>query len=254
MQILAIIAAIIPPLLLAYGIYHFDKFQRENLKDLVFPFLGGMLIVPVAAFLEQMITTQYAFDLNSVWDTVLLSFLGVSLVEEGLKLLVFFSLVFFWKFFDELFDGFVYAVMIAMGFALVENIFYVWEFGMGTALIRAFTAVPAHAVMGMISGYFFARAKFEKDERVKWIAIGFLLAFLVHGIYDFLILQMISEPLMAGSAVLIYGLAIACWIRMKKVLRETEKALAAKAETKIATVKKIDNDDLTDEFIRDMKE
>lgn len=249
-----IIAAILPPLLLAYGIYYFDKFQRENLKDLVLPFLGGMLIVPAAYFLEKMISSQFEFDLNQVWDTLVLSFLGVSFVEEGLKAIIFFSLVFYWKFFDELFDGFVYAVMIGMGFALVENILYVWEFGMGTALIRAFTAVPAHAVMGMISGYFFARAKFEKSHRLKWITIGLLLAFLVHGTYDFLILQMISEPLMAGSAILTYGLAIVCWIQMKKVLKTTEESLAMKTEKSITSTARIDNDDMTDEFIKEMRD
>lgn len=255
MIFLLILSAVIPPILVAYVIYYADRYERESYKDLILPFVGGMLIVPIAYFIENSITDYFEIDLNNELHTLGLSFIGISLVEEGLKTIVFLSLVFNWKFFDEAFDGFVYAIMIGMGFALVENILYVWELGISTALIRAFTAVPAHAVFAMVLGYFFAKAKFDKQKRYQWIFTGFILTVFIHGLYDFLILQTMSEPLMAGSAVLIYGLAIACWIVLKKVLKESQAVNEAPAGAELENPNpKINNDDLTDEIIKEMKD
>lgn len=254
MIILLILSASIPPLLVAYLIYHFDKYQREEVKHLILPFLGGMLIVPIAYFLENSITDFFPIDLNIEYQTFLLSFFGISFVEEALKTIVFFTLVYHRPFFDEAFDGFVYALFIGMGFALVENMIYVWEFGLSTALIRAFTAVPAHAVFGMVAGYYFAKAKFDKANSIKLISIGFGLAVLIHGLYDFLILQTMSEPLMAGSAVLIYGIAIGCWIIMKRVLKEAAPVAVDQNTDRLAKIPKVDNEDFTDDVIKKMKE
>ena len=88
------------------------------------------------------------------------------------------------KGFNEPFDGIMYAVMVSMGFAGVENIMYVIQGGMDVALIRAFTAIPAHATFGIIMGYYMGKAKFS-NNRMKWNLIGLSLAILFHGAYDF---------------------------------------------------------------------
>ena len=49
------------------------------------------------------------------------------------------------KDFNEQFDGIVYAGMVSMGFAATENIRYVLEGGYQTAVLKTFTAAPAHA-------------------------------------------------------------------------------------------------------------
>ena len=59
----------------------------------------------------------------------------------------------------NLWDGIVYAVMIGMGFATLENIIYASRFGLETTLFRAFTAVPAHGVFAAIMGYYIGVGK-----------------------------------------------------------------------------------------------
>jgi RsiW-degrading membrane proteinase PrsW (M82 family) len=86
--------------------------------------------------------------------------------------------------FNESFDGVVYAVMVSMGFAVTENIFYVFEGGMETAIARAFTAVPAHSTFGILMGYFMGKAKFSKNKTALNF-VGLLLAVIFHGAYDF---------------------------------------------------------------------
>ena len=86
--------------------------------------------------------------------------------------------------FNEQFDGIVYAVMVSMGFATTENIMYVIEGGLQTALLRMFTAVPAHATFAVIMGYYMGKAKFSA-HRVRLNMIGLISAIFFHGAYDF---------------------------------------------------------------------
>ena len=52
-----------------------------------------------------------------------------------------------------------------MGFATMENISFANRFGLETVLLRAFTAVPAHLVFGVVAGYYVGLAKFDHARR-----------------------------------------------------------------------------------------
>jgi len=71
-----------------------------------------------------------------------------------------------------------------MGFAATENIMYVLQGGYQVALLRAFTAVPAHATFAILMGYFMGKAKFS-NSKVLLNFTGLFLAILFHGTYDF---------------------------------------------------------------------
>jgi len=58
------------------------------------------------------------------------------------------------------------------------------EGGYQTALLRAFTAVPAHATFGILMGYYMGKAKFSKNK-IALNLTGLLLAVIFHGAYDF---------------------------------------------------------------------
>jgi len=53
----------------------------------------------------------------------------------------------------------VYGVCAGAGFATIENIFYCLSSDFGTALSRAFTAVPLHCLTGSLIGLGLAREK-----------------------------------------------------------------------------------------------
>ena len=71
--------------------------------------------------------------------------------------------------------------------AALENILYVFQYGMTNGIIRAFTAVPAHATFGILMGYFMGKAKFAstKQDRIRLNLTGLITATLFHGAYDF---------------------------------------------------------------------
>ena len=86
-------------------------------------------------------------------------------------------------------DGIVYAVMISLVFATVENISYVFKYGeqgLFVAITRMFTAIPLHAVCGVILGYFVGLAKFSDDKR-PLLFKGLFLAVLIHALYNYFI-------------------------------------------------------------------
>ncbi|MCB0574717.1 MAG: PrsW family intramembrane metalloprotease [Saprospiraceae bacterium] len=204
MNPLLLMLAILPGILLSYAIFRADKYEREPLPPLLLCFgLGAALTVPA------MEIETWAFHLlrpyeNGFGAIVLTAFFAIALNEEFFKFAVLRFAAFPRAFFNEPLDGIVYAVLASMGFATMENIFYAHRFGMETVLLRAFTAVPAHLVFGIVAGYYAGLAKFAPEKRARLLWRGFGLAFLLHGVYDFLILQNWSDWLFVLATVTLY--------------------------------------------------
>ena len=181
-----LIAAITPVFIVIIYIYIKDKYEKESKWLLFFNFLlGAILSILISTILYEIhgLFFQKA-DKFVVIDQFIKAFFVVALIEEFSKYVIVRYYSQPKKGFNEPFDGIVYAVMVSMGFAAVENILYVFKGGLDVALIRAITAIPAHATFGVIMGYFMGLAKFSNQKR-KWNLIGLLLAILAHGTYDF---------------------------------------------------------------------
>lgn len=187
--ILITILAIIPGLSICYLIYRFDKYEKEAIIPLVICFGLGVISAFPALKLEEFGDRMGVIEGQSFWMLLLLSYIVIALSEELMKFLALFFYPFQKSFFNEPIDGIVYSVMIGMGFATIENIFYAHQFGTQTTIVRAFTAVPAHAVFGILMGYFIGLAKFNRKKKWQFLGIGLGMAVLVHGTYDLFILQ-----------------------------------------------------------------
>lgn len=120
--------------------------------------------------------------------TAVNAFIFVAAAEEIGK---FFMLNYYMKKpnFNEPYDGIFYGVMIGLGFAAVENISYVYDGGLAVGVLRAFTAVPAHAMFGAIMGYYFGLAWLDKKNATRNKIKGFVAAMILHGSYDFFLFQ-----------------------------------------------------------------
>ena len=182
----ALLLAIAPIFIIIIYIYFKDKYEKEPKRLLLYNFLLGAIVSVV-------ITTilYYVFDIvlplpnhTSVLQQFIKAFFVVGLTEEFSKYIIVRYYAQRNKEFNEPFDGISYAVMVSMGFAATENIFYVLEGGYQTALIRAFTAVPAHATFGILMGYYMGKAKFAKNK-IALNLVGLLSATIFHGTYDF---------------------------------------------------------------------
>lgn len=184
--------AVIPGIFLLRYIYKEDRLEKEPTGLIVKLVLLGAVSTALAvvgetvgAFVIKM------FSGNYVLYRVLMYFVVVAFSEEGFKYLVLKK--FTWKNpeFNCKFDGVVYAVSVSLGFAIWENIQYVLSYGLGTALLRAVTAVPGHACFGVIMGAWYGLAK--KKEIQGWDSasrlarkLSVIIPAVVHGAYDYI--------------------------------------------------------------------
>ena len=182
-MIILLLLAILPPLLIAYYVYQKDKYDKEPKRLIIKSFLFGCLAILPAIFLETI------YDQSLFPNLFLYVFFGIALIEEGVKYFFLKNYMYKKEEFNEPMDGIVYGVMISLGFATVENIAYV--FGnegqeLRIAIMRMFTAIPLHAVCGVILGYFVGLAKFSDDKR-PLLFKGLFLAVLIHALYNYFI-------------------------------------------------------------------
>jgi RsiW-degrading membrane proteinase PrsW (M82 family) len=204
MNPLLVILAVTPGLLISYAIFRVDKYEREPLVPLLISFcLGAAVTFPAMEIEKWAFATLHPYE-RSYGAIVLAAFLAVALNEEVFKFAVLRLSAFPWRFFNEPMDGIVYSVLAAMGFATMENLFYAHRFGMETVALRMFTAVPAHLVFGIVAGYYAGLAKFAPARRSRLLWQGFGMAFLLHGVYDFLILQNWSDWLLVLAMLTLY--------------------------------------------------
>lgn len=180
-------AALAPSAALLYYFYTRDKYEKEPRRMLLKAFLlGGGLVIPVL-FVEIALNIFDNSELNLL-TAGYTAFVVAGLVEESFKFLLFFLYIWKAREFNEMYDGIVYSVFISLGFATVENLAYVLSTGFDTALVRSFTAVPAHALFAVAMGYYLGIAKFVKPQfRQKYIWFAFIAPILLHGIYDFIL-------------------------------------------------------------------
>lgn len=207
MSIVLNILAIIPGLVVCYYIYRRDKYEKEARLPLVICFLLGMLITIPVMSIQSWAHSYGLDDPGSLYSALFFSFIVVSFSEELLKFITLLAYPFLRPFFNEPIDGIVYAVMIGMGFATLENILYANRYGLSTTVLRAFTAVPAHAVFAIIIGFYAGKAKFAPKHKTRLLLTGLFIAIGIHGLYDFFILQEVYEGLMI-LAVFTLGISI----------------------------------------------
>ena len=141
------------------------------------------------------------------------AFLLVALIEEFSKFIFVRGVLYKNKHFNEPFDGIVYSVMVSMGFATFENILYAFQNGIGTAVFRMFTAVPAHACFAILMGYYLGKAKFEhRKAYFAWYGLG--IAALFHGAYDYFLFISFVPGIALGALV---SLGVGAWLSRKAI-------------------------------------
>jgi len=177
--------ALAPGVAIALYIYLKDKHEREPLGLLLLSFIYGALSTLATTIISIPVNILVITQPDSVVDQFYNAFFKVALIEEFSKFIFVRFILYFNRNFNEPFDGIVYAVMVSMGFATVENVLYVFHYGLPTGVLRMFTAVPAHATFGVLMGYFIGKAKFSPANGLFLSFFALLTATVFHGSYDY---------------------------------------------------------------------
>lgn len=195
-----LLVSLVPGILWVWFFYRQDRYDKEPKRLIVITFLAGMVAVVPAAIFElpfRHYLTEGVHPLVQLTVAVLVVGLG----EEGAKLLAAYLAAFHQRAFNEPVDGIIYAVTASLGFAAVENMFYVLTYGIEVGPTRAVVTSLAHASFGGIAGLFLGMAKLNEDLDWRHVLKGLGIAALLHGVYDFLIIARLVHPLVSIALV-----------------------------------------------------
>ncbi len=186
-----LLLSLAPVLIIATYIYYRDKYEKEPVGLLLLTLGLGCLIPFPVIFVENFLTNIKP-SIPANWDNhfnaFYMAFVVAGFTEEFFKFLVLYLLIWKNKNFNEKFDGIVYAVFVSLGFAAVENVMYVYNFGVSTGYVRAIISVPGHALFGVTMGFYFGLAKFYTSQRSVLFIKAMLFPVILHGIFDFILM------------------------------------------------------------------
>ena len=211
MSRILIIIAVLPALILLGFIYMRDRKEKPPVKLMVLLLaLGAGTIIPaaIAEFIGQLIVAQTDTDHQTM--LLVLCFLVIGIVEELGKYLV--TVCTTWKSreFQHSYDGVIYMVCASLGFAILENILYVASGGIGTGILRAFTAIPLHCTVGVIMGALYAKGREaayagDRAGMIGFMAWAYIVPVFIHGLYDYLVMAASYEYISEAWVFLILG-------------------------------------------------
>lgn len=191
-------------------LFQFLKLDKlpEPIKMVVKVFFFGVAIT-IPVFLVEFLLSKAIplIGLPFFWSSIIYWFLAIALVEEYFKYWAVKHGVLKDKEFDEPVDTMIYMITVALGFAALENILYLFppaekvfmfnELLARTATISFFRFVGAtflHALCSGLVGYFLALAICRPKIKIVFVTIGLVIAAFLHGLYNFSIIE-IEGPL-----------------------------------------------------------
>lgn len=191
MDLRLVVIAVTPAVALGLALYLTDRFDREPMHLLakVF-FFGALAVIPI------IIAGQFLASLNiftGVLGAAFTAYIIAGLTEEYFKRAVVIKTVYNNPAFNEKLDGIIYAVFASLGFAMVENIMYMFVHYSANpyiGLYRGILSVPAHALLGITMGYYLSLAKFSYNENFERVYLrkALLVPAFLHGTFNFILM------------------------------------------------------------------
>jgi RsiW-degrading membrane proteinase PrsW (M82 family) len=186
--------AILPVPLLVAGVLLLDRLEPEPWRDLAFVFVWGAGVAVLGALILNTLgyrfITEPTFGVNEgkFWTAAV----GAPLIEESLKGSVLFVLLYFRRNeIDGPTDGIVYATMVALGFAMMENVsYYMMALSEGTRtleavfLVRGLISPFGHPLFTAMTGLGVAYAANRSRHRAFALVLGLFGAMLLHGMWN----------------------------------------------------------------------
>lgn len=216
--VIGMVLALLPAPVTVAGVLLLDRLEPEPTRTLVVAFLWGAGVATLLALVVNTVGLVLGVaTLGERLATFVSAAVGAPLVEESLKGAVLLGLLWFRR--RELngpTDGIVYAGMVGLGFAIVENVGYYARIGAesgealaATFLIRGILSPLCHPLFTAMIGIAVAYAALSRSGAKRLILpfLGWVAAVVLHALWN-------------GSSFLLgfpFGL-IAAWLLMLVVL------------------------------------
>lgn len=224
--------ALLPVFFLLIFIYRKDSTNLEPVRMIIKAFFFGLF----SCFVSLTLTSVLPDDLKAAVDELvgfampqgifgfIDAFVSAALPEEFAKLLMLWLLLRKSKHFDEPMDGIVYSACVSLGFAALENVFYLIDEAdlFSTGIMRGLFSVPGHFCFAVAMGYYYSKAHFGTKHKMLYRLLAYFIPVFLHGVYDGLITIMDGD---IWYLVFIVWLAF-CILTYKKALKRINKLKA----------------------------
>lgn len=226
-HLLALLPVVLPMFFWAAYHLHADRYLPEPPGHLLLAFalgvagfyLGRGMYVGLGVLGLRYDATLLAEQ--NLWGLFAYALLAIGVIEELAKMLPFLLVVLRFREFNEPIDGIIYASFIALGFAAVENNYYLQFLGPGEAYARAFAGSVVHIVFASVWGYYLGRRHLRRRTMLPAIAACLVVTAGIHGLYDFIVLGL-SPGWSPAAALIIAGL----WIWRLFLIRDLHTSAA----------------------------
>jgi len=194
---IAFVSGLIPALFWVWFWLREDKLKPEPFFLIAISFIAGMAVVPLALPLQK-----FALDLYS-GDNVMLVWVTI---EELLKYAAALALVFWNKEVDEPIDMVIYMIVVALGFAALENALFIFNpLVVGDYLNSALTggfrflgSTLLHVLASGTVGVFLAFAYYKsKTKQIIAGNLGLFVAIVLHYLFNVFIMDASGETILA---------------------------------------------------------
>jgi RsiW-degrading membrane proteinase PrsW (M82 family) len=194
--IVAAIVAFTPAIIYLFPLLWLDRYDPEPLWLLALAFAWGALVavlisVVVNTVIGVAVTVSVSQDAGQLAGAVI----SAPIFEEGSKGLgLLILLIFFRRYLDDILDGIVFAGVIALGFATVENVMYygsaLGEGGLGAMIflfiLRGILSPFAHVTFTAMTGIGCGISRESHRGFVKIAApmVGYFFAVALHAVWN----------------------------------------------------------------------
>lgn len=235
--LIAFVLAFAPGAALLVYIRRLDKYEPEPWSMVALAFLAGCLSVIPALIIETLLDIKVGGFFGTLYSAFVVAAMTEELCKGGMAWL------FMWRKpqFNEVMDGIVYFGVAHMGFAITENLMYIFVKPDGnivsalmTAFMRTTTAVPLHVISGMIMGYHAGMFRYARTSREKWShgLQAIFLPILLHGVYDVAafnqdttkIKDMTDLFAVGFGTALMYAAVVALWVVLLPRVKKAQEA------------------------------
>jgi protease PrsW len=247
---IALPLALLPVPLLVAAVLFVDRLEPEPRANLAFAFLWGAGIAALFAALINTAGLEYITQpaLGAGTGEYVSATLGAPVVEETLKGIVLAGLV--WRRRQEIdgpTDGIIYAAMVGLGFAMIENVGYyvnalVTPIEGGarllgyTFVLRGVLSPLAHPIFTSMTGLGAAYA--ASHRRALWaLPLGWLGAMLLHGLWNGLSIYGLAGLTIAYAIMfcVLLGIIVVLVLDRRRVVRLITRRLPAYEATGLVT-------------------
>ncbi len=188
MNLQLVTIALSPAIAMVWFFYARQVYRPEHKGLVTALFLLGFVAGLLALVLNHLVEryTGLWADAPDPSQRILFWIVGIGLNEEFAKMLMVLLVLYPRRDFSTPYQGLLGAATVALGFAALENLFYLERYGTATLLFRSALTVPAHAFFTAPLGVAMAYSKRAESLLGKylWLVGGLAFAVLAHGGYD----------------------------------------------------------------------